>query len=165
MLGALLILCGIITQIVQLYVSIRTRERRREPTGDPWEGRTLEWSTPSPPPVFNFAVYPDVSGKDAYWGMKQKAQPPGEEPKYQPIEIPKNTPTGFVAALFATITGFSLIWHIWWLVIVGLVGAYATFVVFAWRDESETEIPAEEVARIDRANRAARRDALQRQPA
>src|SRR3569833_2855254 len=165
MAGALLILCGIITQIVQLYVSIRTRDQRREPTGDPWDGRTLEWSTPSPPPVFNFAVYPDVSGADAYWGMKEKGRQPSEAPHYQSIEIPRNTPTGFVAAFFATATGFALIWHIWWLVIVGLIGAYATFVVFAWRDESETEIPADEVARIDRANRQARGLALPGAPA
>jgi len=165
MAGALLILCGIITQIVQLYVSIRTRDQGREPTGDPWDGRTLEWSTPSPPPVFNFAVYPDVSGADAYWGMKEKGRQPSEAPHYQSIEIPRNTPTGFVAAFFATATGFALIWHIWWLVIVGLIGAYATFVVFAWRDESETEIPADEVARIDRANRQARGLALPGAPA
>jgi cytochrome o ubiquinol oxidase subunit 1 len=154
--------------VVQLVVSIRTRDQRREPTGDPWNGRTLEWSTPSPPPVFNFAVYPQVSGADSYWGMKQKARESktlGDEPKYEAIEIPRNTPTGFVAAFFATATGFALIWHIWWLVMAGLVGAYATFVVFAWRDESETRIPAEEVARIDRANRAARSAVLQRQPA
>ena len=154
MVGALLILTGITLQVVQLIVSIRTRDRRRDPTGDPWDGRTLEWSTPSPPPVFNFAVYPDVSGADAYWGMKSAKL--AQEPDYTAIEIPKNTPTGFVAAFFATVTGFSLIWHIWWLVIVGLIGAYATFVVFAWRDESEYEISAAEVARIDRANREAR---------
>jgi len=168
MAGALLILCGIILQVIQLFVSIRTRNQRREPTGDPWDGRTLEWSTPSPPPVFNFAVYPDVSGADPYWGMKQKARESmtlGAEPKYTAIEIPRNTPTGFIAAFFATATGFALIWHIWWLVIVGLAGAYATFVVFAWRDESETEIPADEVARIDRENRAARVAALREQPA
>jgi cytochrome o ubiquinol oxidase subunit 1 len=163
MAGALLILTGIVLQVVQLIVSIRTRDRRREPTGDPWNGRTLEWSTPSPPPVFNFAVYPEVSGADAYWSMKSMKLT--REPEYTAIEIPKNTPTGFVAAFFATLTGFSLIWHIWWLVIVGLIGAYATFVVFAWRDESETEIPAAEVARIDRANREARGAALQGQPA
>jgi len=159
MVGALLILTGIILQVVQLFVSIRTRDRRREPTGDPWDGRTLEWATPSPPPVFNFAVYPNVSGEEPYWGMKQKARESlqmSEEPKYTAIEIPRNTPTGFVTAFFAVVTGFALIWHIWWLVIVGLVGAYATFVVFAWRDVSETEIPAAEVAKIDRANRAAR---------
>jgi cytochrome o ubiquinol oxidase subunit 1 len=159
MVGALLILTGIILQVVQLFVSIRTRDRRREPTGDPWDGRTLEWATPSPPPVFNFAVYPNVSGEEPYWGMKQKARESlqmSEEPKYTAIEIPRKTPTGFVTAFFAVVTGFALIWHIWWLVIVGLVGAYATFVVFAWRDVSETEIPAAEVAKIDRANRAAR---------
>jgi cytochrome o ubiquinol oxidase subunit 1 len=172
MVGALLILTGIILQVVQLIVSIRTRDRRREPTGDPWDGRTLEWATPSPPPVFNFAVYPNVSGEEPYWGMKQKAQESmqmGEEPQYTAIEIPRNTPTGFVTAFFAAVTGFALIWHIWWLVILGLVGAYATFVVFAWRDVSETEISAAEVARIDRENRAARNAQLlalqQRQPA
>jgi cytochrome o ubiquinol oxidase subunit 1 len=172
MAGALLILCGIIFQVVQLFVSIRTRDRRREPTGDPWDARTLEWATPSPPPVFNFAVYPDVTGEEPYWGMKETARQSSTmsaEPKYTAIEIPRNTPTGFVTAFFAVVTGFAMIWHIWWLVIVGLVGAYATFVVFAWRDESEIEIPADEVARIDRANREARDAALrglqQRQPA
>jgi cytochrome o ubiquinol oxidase subunit 1 len=168
MVGALLILTGIVLQVVQLVVSIRTRDRRREPTGDPWDGRTLEWSTPSPPPVFNFAVYPDVSGTDAYWQAKEHARESvklSAEPDYAAIEIPKNTPTGFVAAFFATLTGFSLIWHIWWLVVVGLIGAYATFVVFAWRDESETQISAQEVARIDRANREARSAGLQGQPA
>jgi cytochrome o ubiquinol oxidase subunit I len=74
--------------------------------------------------------------------------------------MPRNTPTGFITAFFAVLTGFSLIWHIWWLVILGLVGAYATFVVFAWRDVAEIEIPADEVARLDRANRAARAAAL-----
>jgi cytochrome o ubiquinol oxidase subunit I len=165
MAGALLILCGIIFQVVQLFVSIRTRDRRREPTGDPWDGRTLEWATPSPPPVFNFAVYPNVRGEEPYWGMKQAARDSMQmtaEPQYEAIDIPRNTPTGFVTAFFAATTGFAMIWHIWWLVTVGLIGAYATFVVFAWRDVSETEIPAEEVARIDRANRQARAAALSR---
>ena len=70
--------------------------------------------------------------------------------------MPRNSPTGFVCAFFATVMGFALIWHIWWMVILGLIGAFATFVVFAWRDHDEYEIPADEVARIDRANRAAR---------
>jgi cytochrome o ubiquinol oxidase subunit 1 len=113
--------------------------------------------------VFNFAVYPSVTGDEPYWGMKQTARDSMQltaEPKYAAIDIPRNTPTGFVTAFFAAVTGFAMIWHIWWLVTVGLIGAYATFVVFAWRDESETEIPAEEVARIDRANREARAAAL-----
>jgi cytochrome o ubiquinol oxidase subunit I len=74
--------------------------------------------------------------------------------------MPRNSPVGFVTAFFAALTGFSLIWHIWWLVVLGLICAYITFVVFAWRDVAEFEIPAEEVARIDRANRQARADAL-----
>ncbi|HEU0067532.1 MAG TPA: hypothetical protein VFQ57_09875 [Sphingomonas sp.] len=79
-----------------------------------------------------------------------------DEPHYEAIEMPRNSPTGFVTAFFATLTGFALIWHIWWLVIVSLLGAYATFVAFAWRDVAEFEVPAEEVRRIDRARRAAR---------
>jgi cytochrome o ubiquinol oxidase subunit I len=96
--------------------------------------------------------------------MKERALEqlsPAAEPKYEAIEVPRNSPTGFITAFFAVVTGFSLIWHIWWLVILGLVGAYATFVFFAWRDVAETEVSADEVARQDRENRAARLLALQ----
>jgi len=156
--GAGLVLVGIICQVTQLVVSIRHREELRDLTGDPWDGRSLEWATASPPPAFNFAVMPDVTGGDAYWEMKRRARTESTKAvDYQPIEMPRNSPTGFVCAFFATVVGFALIWHIWWMVIVGLVGAYATFVVFAWRDHDEYEISAEEVARLDRANIAARR--------
>jgi cytochrome o ubiquinol oxidase subunit 1 len=155
--GAGLILVGIICQIMQLVVSIRHREQLRDETGDPWDGRSLEWSTASPPPVFNFAIMPNVTGEDAYWVMKRRAREErAKEPEYKPIEMPRNSPTGFVCAFFATVMGFALIWHIWWMVIAALIGAYATFVVFAWRDHDEYEIPAEEVARLDRANIATR---------
>jgi len=163
--GAAIILLGIIFQIAQLVVSIRNRESLRDETGDPWNGRSLEWATPSPPPAFNFATLPNIEGEDAYWGIKQRAIQQArlrDEPDYGPIEMPRNSPTGFICAFFATIMGFSLIWHIWWLVIVAFVGAYATFVVFAWRDTPEYIIPAEEVARIDRANRSARMQAIAR---
>jgi cytochrome o ubiquinol oxidase subunit 1 len=148
--GAGLIMIGIILQIAQLAVSIRHRAELADTTGDPWDGRSLEWATASPPPDFNFAVLPKVSGPDAYWSRKQHAEA-GVAPRYEAIEMPRNSPTGFICAFFATIMGFALIWHIWWLVAAGFVGAYATFVVFAWRDEDEHVIPAETVARIDRA--------------
>jgi len=155
--GAALILTGIVLQAVQLWTSIRDRAALRDETGDPWDGRSLEWAIASPPPAFNFAILPDVTGEDAYWTMKQRARSESVgEPHYEAIEMPRNTPTGFICAFFATIMGFALVWHIWWLVIAGGVGAYATFVVFAWRDVDEYCIPAEEVARIDRLNRAAR---------
>ena len=162
--GALVILCGIVLQIAQLTVSIRSRHRRTDLTGDPWDARTLEWATASPPPLFNFAVMPNVKGEEPYWGMKSKAREAMQlsaEPAYEALEVPRNSPTGFITAFFAVLVGFALIWHIWWLAILGLVGAYATFVAFAWRDVAENIIPREEVARIDRANRAARAYALQ----
>jgi len=161
--GAAVILVGIILQVVQLAVSIRRREELRDVTGDPWNGRSLEWATSSPPPVFNFAVLPRVEGRDTYWTMKQRVRQQGglsEEPVYADIEMPRNSATGFVCAFFATFLGFALIWHIWWLVALAVLGAYATFVVFAWRDRSEYIIPADVVARIDRANRSARGEAL-----
>jgi cytochrome o ubiquinol oxidase subunit 1 len=158
--GAVLILIGIGFQIAQLVVSIRRREELRDRTGDPWQGRSLEWATASPPPVFNFAIMPDVRGGDAYWEIKSRARQQDiekQEPDYEDIEMPRNSPTGFVCAFFATVMGFALIWHIWWMVAAGFVGAFATFVVFAWRDHDEYVIPAAEVARIDRANLAERR--------
>ncbi|RZN35373.1 cytochrome o ubiquinol oxidase subunit I [Bradyrhizobium sp. Leo121] len=158
--GAVIILIGIIFQIMQLTVSIRHREELRDRTGDPWDGRSLEWATASPPPAFNFAISPDVTGEDAYWSLKAHAKQQGLEKReldYKDIEMPRNSPTGFVCAFFATIMGFALIWHIWWMVAAGAIGAFATFVAFAWRDHDEYIIPAKEVARIDRANIEERR--------
>ncbi|MBV9727533.1 MAG: cbb3-type cytochrome c oxidase subunit I, partial [Gammaproteobacteria bacterium] len=157
--GVVLSLLAILAQVMQLVVSIRQRERLRDTTGDPWDGRSLEWATPSPPPAFNFAVMPNVEGDEPYWHLKQRAietQQLAAEPHYAPIEVPRNSPTGFITAFFATMTGFALIWHIWWMVGVGLVAAYAVFVWFAWRDVEAYIVPVEEVARIDRARRAAR---------
>ena len=168
--GAAVIACGIGCQIIQLTVSIRTRDQRRTDADDPWNGRTLEWSTASPPPAFNFAVLPHVEHDEAYWGMKQRAIADGgliDEPEYTAIEMPRRSPTGVIVAFFTTVTGFALIWHIWWAVGLGLVGAFATFVVFAWRDEVEYEIDAESLATIDRRTRAIhlqRLEAAHRQP-
>jgi cytochrome o ubiquinol oxidase subunit 1 len=161
--GAAVILAGIGLQVAQLVVSIRRREQLRDVTGDPWNGRSLEWSVASPPPAFNFAVLPHVEGEEAYWGIKQRAQEqdlPGDAPEYEEIEMPRNSPTGFICAFFSTVMGFALIWHIWWMVGVAFLGAYATFVAFAWRDRTEYSIPPEEVARIDQVNRTARGEAL-----
>src|SRR6202049_2634738 len=166
--GAALIMCGIVLQIVQLVVSIRQREKLRDETGDPWDGRSLEWATASPPPAFNFPLLPQVSGEDAYWAFKHRPtgqDSPDEEPQYRDIEIPRNSATGFVCAFFATMMGFALIWNIWWMVAGGAMGAFATFVVFAWRDHDEDVVPAREVARIDRSNRARRHALFSREAA
>ena len=163
--GAVLITIGIGLQIWQVIYSIKHREELRDVTGDPWDGRSLEWATASPPPLFNFAVLPNVEGEETYWVVKRAARERASlsaEPRYVDIEMPRNSPVGFICAFFATILGFALIWHIWWLVIAAFLGAFATFVVFAWRDEHEELIPAETVARIDRENRASRTAALAR---
>ncbi|HEX5258324.1 MAG TPA: cytochrome o ubiquinol oxidase subunit I [Sphingomicrobium sp.] len=163
MVGTVIILAGIVLTIVQLIYSIRTRDRRLDLTGDPWDGRTLEWLTLSPPPHFNFAVLPDVHGEEPYWTRKQTAlreEKLTEEPKYEPIEMPVNTPTGIICAFFASLCGFAVIWYIWWLAILGLIGAFAVFVWYAWRDEHEHVISADEVARIERERRRVRGELL-----
>jgi cytochrome o ubiquinol oxidase subunit 1 len=152
--GALVILAGIIMQVAQLVVSIRNRDELRDETGDPWNGRSLEWATPSPPPAFNFPVLPNVENEDAYWGIKQRAIQHlrlSDEPEYEDIEMPRNSPTGFVCAFFATIMGFALIWHIWWMAILGLVCAMLTLLAFGWIERTEHEISAADLATADRA--------------
>jgi cytochrome o ubiquinol oxidase subunit 1 len=161
--GMVIVTLGVIAQIVQLVVSIRHRDELRDATGDPWDGRSLEWATPSPPPPFNFAVLPHVEDEEAYWTIKQRAREQNRlrpEPEYEALEMPRNSPTGFICAFFSTIVGFAMIWNIWWLAGLGVLGAFATFVVFAWRDIPEYVISAAEVARIDRANRSTRLEAL-----
>ncbi len=154
-LGALVILCGIAAIIVQLIVSIRTRDSRRDLTGDPWNGRTLEWSTASPPPAYNFAILPEVEGLDAYTGIKSRGGLPLTE-DFAPIEMPANSANGFITAFFAVVTGFSLIWHIWWLAIIGVVCALGTLMAFGWVERHEVEISADELARAERARRRQR---------
>jgi cytochrome o ubiquinol oxidase subunit 1 len=151
--GALIILAGLVLTIVQLVVSIRTRERRRDLTGDPWDGRTLEWSTSSPPPPWNFARLPQVQGIDAYWQMKREEKESTAEPtkrSYEAISVPSPSPTGFVTAFFAVIMGFALIWHVWWMAVAGLAGIVSTALVHAWRVDGEVEIPVETLAALER---------------
>jgi len=157
MVGTVVILVGIVCQVVQLVVSIRNREKLRV-TADPWNGRTLEWATTSPPPAWNFAVQPRVSGRDALWSSKQRALATKDEAPlarvYERIEMPKNSATGFVTAFFAVVIGFAMIWHIWWMAGLGVFGAFVTLLAFAFRRRSEIEVPAEQIARFDRAYQA-----------
>ena len=161
--GSALIAVAIACMAIQLYVSIRRRDELRDVSGDPWDGRTLEWMTTSPPPSFNFATLPDVTGEEAYWNLKGKAREQrrlSQQPKYEPIEMPRNSPTGFITAFFTSLLGFAAVWHIWWLVIVGVLGAWATFTVFAWRDHHEFEVPVDEVRRADLERRRAKAELL-----
>jgi len=152
--GALLIFCGIALTVVQLVVSIRTRDKHRDLTGDPWNGRTLEWSTPSPPPAWNFAILPQVARTDAYWAAKRDPEDMKRllgERNYVPLHIPRNTPVGFFMAFFSFMLGFALIWRIWWLAVVGLMGLAVAGLMQAWRTDGEVHVSAQEVESADRA--------------
>jgi cytochrome o ubiquinol oxidase subunit 1 len=155
--GVVIIMAGIVCQIIQLIVSIRARDELRA-GDDPWNGRTLEWSTASPPPAWNFAILPHVAGADAFWTAKQQAQRNPEHfdqaGEYKPIEVPKNSAIGFINAFFAVVTGFALIWHIWWMAGLGLIGAFMTFLLFAFRDEEEVTVSVEQIAQFERRHRA-----------
>jgi cytochrome o ubiquinol oxidase subunit I len=103
-------------------------------------------------------VLPQVTDIDAFWKKKQRertqqAKPP-QERQFEPIELPKNSATGFITAFFAVVTGFALIWHIWWMAGVGAIGGFLVMLAFAFRNEEEIEVPAEQIARFERANPA-----------
>ncbi|MCW1246235.1 cytochrome o ubiquinol oxidase subunit I [Pseudomonas sp. SAICEU22] len=149
LLGVGIILCGVSCQILQFYFSIRQRHQNRDLTGDPWDGRTLEWSTASPPPFYNFAQQPVVEGIDAYWGMKERGQKTAVEADFQNIHMPRNTAMGLVISLFSLIMCFALVWHIWWLAIVGLVATVGGVIWRSADDDIDYYVPAEEVARIE----------------
>jgi cytochrome o ubiquinol oxidase subunit 1 len=85
--------------------------------------------------------------------MHAKQVQPSQSREYEPIEMPKGSATGFVTAFFAVVTGFALIWHIWWMAAVGILGAFVTLLFFAFRDQEEIEIPADVVAQFDRRHR------------
>ncbi|MGQ7242981.1 cytochrome o ubiquinol oxidase subunit I [Salinicola sp. V024] len=150
--GAVIIACGIACIVIQLVVSIRDREKNRDLTGDPWDGRTLEWSTSSPPPNYNFAYLPDVASIDSYWEMKQ--QPGGFKrelaTKFEDIHMPRNTAEGPIMSLFALFFGFALIWHIWWLVGVGAIGMFVTFMFRIFNNDTDYHVSAAEVQKTER---------------
>ncbi|OZI61925.1 cytochrome o ubiquinol oxidase subunit I [Bordetella genomosp. 11] len=146
--GALLIAFGIASFLIQIYVSIRRREQLRDVTGDPWNGRTLEWSTSSPPPAYNFAFTPQIHEGDAWWQMKQRgAQRPTEG--FIPIHMPKNTAAGIILAGLSTVFGFGMIWHMWLLVIVSFVAVLAVAIGHTFNYKRDYYIPADEVVRVE----------------
>lgn len=146
--GAMLILCGVGFQILQVLVSIKQRKENMDLTGDPWNGRTLEWSTPSPPHHYNFAIIPEAHTRDAFWVMKHDKRP-HPQPKYEEIHMPKNTPIGVYIGAFSFLFGFGLIWYMFWLSIVSVIGMIACTIVHLAQKFPDYFITAEEVAKIE----------------
>jgi cytochrome o ubiquinol oxidase subunit 1 len=157
--GALIVCLGVGLQLLQLAISIWKRHENRDLTGDPWNGRTLEWSVPSPAPVYNFAITPEASERDPFWAQKQrKKQVAADAIEYQAIQLPKNTGAGVVIAGFAFLFGFAAIWHIWWLLPLAIIGIVVTVVVRANVEDTEYTVSGSQV-RKDQLAFAAQKEA------
>jgi heme/copper-type cytochrome/quinol oxidase subunit 1 len=142
------VMAGVAFQILQLIVSIWQRDQRRDLSGDPWNGRTLEWSIPSPAPFYSFAKTPVVTERDQFWADKQAGK---KRHGYEDILLPKNSGASVFIAGFAFMIGFGIIWHIWWLAIASLLGLVVTMVVRASNPEPEYILTAGEVEKIENA--------------
>ncbi len=147
--GAALIFLGILCFIVQLIVSIRHREQLRDTTGDPWDGRTLEWSTSSPPPVYNFAFTPIVHDNDTWADMK-KNRYLRPETGFIEIHMPKNTGAGFVIAVLSAVCGFAMIWHMWLPAVAAFGALLLAVILHSFNYDRDYHLAADEVSRIER---------------
>jgi cytochrome o ubiquinol oxidase subunit 1 len=139
--GTLIILAGFVFQVIQLAVSIWTRDARRDTTGDPWNGRTLEWTTSSPPPAYNFAVIPSVTECDQLWAQKNGLAVATTVPPVD-IHVPSNSSMGIWCAALAFAGGFGVVWHLWWLALMVLILALISIIIFTFSEEREELIPA-----------------------
>jgi cytochrome o ubiquinol oxidase subunit 1 len=160
--GFLLIVTGVMLQVIQILVSIKQRKQNMDTTGDPWNGRTLEWATSSPPPFYNFAVIPEVHSLDAFWEMKSRksenkqsfsaSQKIGKSEKiqYEDLHLPKNTAAGIYVSIFVFLVGFALVWHVYWLAAFGIIGATVCFLIRAFDDEPEYIFTKEEVEEYEK---------------
>ena len=147
--GALIIGGGIALQILQIIVSVKDRRKNRDKTGDPWDARTLEWSTSSPPPFYNFAVIPTVHGRSPFWGMKNNPTEQELNPHYNDIHMPKNTGMGVYIAGASFFFGFGLIWHMWWLAAIGFLGIIALVIIRSFDYDTEYVVSKETVIRME----------------
>lgn len=150
--GLAIIICGIIVQVFQIIISIKERKQNRDITGDPWNGRTLEWLTTSPPPHYNFAIIPTITSRDAFWNMKQDGLQPKHE--YHDIELPKPTSMGIYISCFAFLAGFAIVWHILWLIALGIVGIIVCIIILSFDEDMEYILSSTKVAQTERSKRA-----------
>jgi cytochrome o ubiquinol oxidase subunit 1 len=152
--GTAIIALGVLCQFIQIYVSVRDRHLNPDVTGDPWDGRTLEWATSSPPPFYNFAVIPKGNELDAFWYQKERGEHDiTKEVEYQPIHMPKNTATGMYISAFALIFGFAMIWYIWWLAAVGFIGVVVTAIKHSFNEDIDYYVQVDEIKAIEEAHR------------
>lgn len=149
--GAVLIVLGLVFVLIQLWVSVRDREQTKVPVGDPWNGRTLEWSIPSPPPEYNFALIPQVNDRDDFTMSKENGTAYPVAKKYEDIEMPANTALGMILCFAFTILSFALVWHIWWLALVSFLAVPTALIYYSFLLDTTKIIPAKQVEREHKA--------------
>lgn len=145
--GGIVIMIGVALQIVQIIASVMQRRRLADVSGDPWDGRTMEWATASPPPSYNYAVIPEIASRDAFFEIKKQGGL--LKPKYEDIRVPKNTGTGIYISAFAFAACFAFVWHITWLAVVGIVGIIVVFIMRTFSEDIEYTLTAAEVQKIE----------------
>ncbi len=150
LLGGIVIAIGVALQLAQILASFIQKNRV---SNDPWDGRTLEWATPSPPQSYNFTVIPKVTSGDAYWKMKQHSQP---KPEYEDIHVPKNTAAGIYISAFGTLACFGFVWNIIWLAAVSILGVIISLIMRTFNEHTEYTLTAAEVRELEEAR--ARKD-------
>lgn len=151
LIGGLIIAVGVALQLVQIIASVIQKRRLYDTTGDPWEGRSLEWAVPSPAPSYNFTTIPQVTTRDAYWEMKKQSLP---KRTFEDIRMPKNTASGIYISIFAFLVGFGLVWHINWLAVASLIGVIVCVIARTFNDNTEYVVTAAEVEKTEEARAA-----------
>ena len=149
--GALLLFAGLASLFVQLWVSIRDRERHRVPVGDPWDGRGLEWSLPAPVPEYDFAHIPRVHGRDAFMAAKQDGSAYRAPADYEDIVLPCNSALGPVLGLAGAACAFGLVWYIGWMVAAALAVICGGVIARSFVRATVRIVPAARVAAEHRA--------------
>ncbi|WP_333982220.1 cytochrome o ubiquinol oxidase subunit I [Burkholderia gladioli] len=149
--GAVFVGMGILAMLVQITVSVRRRHELRDETGDPWNGRSLEWSTSSPAPFYNFAIVPTITSVEQHWDDKDSGRAYRQPTQYEDIHMPRNTGAGVIIAAFSAVFGFAFVWHMWPFVVLGLLGMVGTFIARSYDTDTDYYVPAAEVERIENA--------------
>ncbi|MGB7075645.1 MAG: cbb3-type cytochrome c oxidase subunit I [Xanthobacteraceae bacterium] len=145
--GALVVLAAFASMVIQLIVSVRRREALRVPAGDPWDGRSLEWSMAAPPPEYNFAVLPTVTSRDAFMHAKETGHAHTVPARFTGIKMPKNSAMGVLVCVGGGFLAFGLVWHIWWLCMVAVLALCAVTIGRGFARDTEKIIPASEIER------------------
>ncbi len=150
--GGIVIAIGFLVQIWQVVVSFKERKANLDTTGDPWNGRTLEWSTPSPAPFYSFPATPVVHSRDAWWEMKKEGKQPQ---KYEDITLAKNTGVPIYISAFAFVFGFAMVWHVIWLAVASALGIIACVIARSFAENTEYVLTAAEVEKLELARKRA----------